>query len=119
MQHNNELETVRDELGSETSQFLTHSSSPLQPQRQISETWHWFGSRYGKKACFVFLSVVTCMIFLLSKSISFVSVFIVASSLFQKASSPGTLVDPKSSRLERLLIRLRVRMILLKMILLD
>ncbi|EME30457.1 alpha-amylase [Galdieria sulphuraria] len=61
----NELENIRSEWGTETSQFLVSSSSQNAPL-QSRGTWSLFGRTYGKKACFVLLFGSICLIILLS-----------------------------------------------------
>ncbi|GJQ12477.1 hypothetical protein GpartN1_g4275.t1 [Galdieria partita] len=64
----NELENVRDEWGTEVSQFLVSSSLHSAPIQRIQSpgTLSFFGSVYGKKACCIFLFASICLIVLLS-----------------------------------------------------
>jgi len=67
-QHNNELETVRDDWGAETSQFLSSSNITQIPLHSGSgRDWLFrIVGRYRKKACYVFLSTSICLVILLS-----------------------------------------------------
>lgn len=92
-QHNNELETVRDDWGAETSQFLSSSNITQIPLHSGSgRDWLFrIVGRYRKKACYVFLSTSICLVILLSKLLFFTEriVGLTASSFLNKVSCIG------------------------------